>query len=165
MLVVHTGAPPCTKTIFSQGIFSGYRYYDRQRLAPEFPFGFGLSYTKFRFSGLGVRRSRAGVDVTFSVSNTGRRAGADVAQVYVGPGPSRRGVQQAVRALGGFARVALGPGRTRRVTIRLGARSFQYWNDRRQHWKTNPGRRTIWVGDADARSHLPLHARARIGGR
>ena len=151
--------------MFSQGIFSGYRYYDRQRLAPEFPFGFGLSYTTFRFSRLRVRRSHGGVDATFRVTNTGRRAGTDVAQVYVGPGPSRRGVQQAVRALGGFARVTLGPGRTRRVTIHLGARSFQYWDERRQGWTTNPGRRTIRVGDADARSHLPLHATMRIGGR
>src|SRR5207248_8095323 len=158
-------ASPCTKTVFSQGIFSGYRYYDRERLKPEFPFGFGLSYTTFRFSGIRVRRSHGGVNVTFSVSNTGRRAGADVAQVYVGPGPSRRGVQQAVRALRGFARVALGAGRARRVTIHLDARSFQYWGERGQRWKTDRGRRAIWVGDADARGHLQVHAAVRIGGR
>src|SRR5205823_3054766 len=112
---------PCTKTVLTQGIFSGYRYYDQERLAPEFAFGYGLSYTSFRFSRLSTRAAPPRLEVTFSITNTGRRTGADVAQVYVGPGPTRPGVQQAPRALRGFRRVSLGPGRTRRLTVVLDA--------------------------------------------
>ena len=153
---------PCTMTQLSQGIFSGYRYYDKQRLEPQFPFGYGLSYTTFRFGGLELRRRGGGLSVQFSVTNVGHRAGTAVAQVYVGPGPERFGVQQAVRALRGFQRVTLAPRQTRHVTIRLDARSFQYWNQKTQTWTTNRGTRTIWVGDAAAPSHLPLRGMAEI---
>jgi beta-glucosidase len=155
-----SAVPPalsCHKTVMSQGIFTGYRFYDAQRLLPEFPFGFGLSYTRFRFSRLAVRGHR----ISFTVRNVGRVVGAEVGQVYVGPGPAVPGVQQAVRTLAGFARLSLGPGRSRRVTITLDERSFQYWDELQQRWHTDRGSRRIWVGDADARSHLPLTARVR----
>jgi beta-glucosidase len=156
---------PCTKTVLTEGIFSGYRYYDRERLAPEFAFGYGLSYTSFRFSRPTIKPTHGGLDVTFSVTNTGRRAGAEVAQVYVGNGPPLPGVQQAPRALRGFRRVALAPGRTWRGTISLDARSFQFWDERGQRWRTDPGNRVIWVGDADSPQRLPLRVRVRLTAR
>jgi beta-glucosidase len=89
-------------TTYSEGIFVGYRWYDKSGVAPLFPFGYGLSYTTFGFSHLTVnRRGRRGVVVSFEVTNTGSRTGAEVPQVYVGPGPAVPGVQQAVRALAG----------------------------------------------------------------
>jgi len=152
---------------FSEGVFVGYRFFDKEGIAPMFPFGWGLSYTSFRFSKLRVRRAGAGLNVSFDVSNTGRRAGVDVAQVYVGAAPSVPvGVQQAVRSLAGFDRVALRPGQTRRLTIHVGPgrdlsgygdrRAFEYWRTTSQSWAAAPGARRIWVGDADTRSRLPL---------
>jgi beta-glucosidase len=143
----------------SQGIYSGYRFYDQLELPVQFPFGFGLSFSKFQFSKLNLtKRDDGSVTVAFDVSNASAVAGAVVPQVYVGPGPELASMQQAVRSLRGFDRVYLDPGETRRVSIDLDERSFQYWSEPSQKWITNYGRRTIFVGDADAPSHLPLHA-------
>jgi beta-glucosidase len=158
---------------FSEGMFVGYRFFDREGIRPLFPFGFGLSYTRFRFSGLSVRRARRGLNVSFVVTDSGRRAGAEVAQVYVGPAPRvPTGVQQPPRSLAGFDRIVLASGQSRRVTIHLGPgadldgygdrRAFQYWSTPAQAWVTAPGPRTIWVGDADAPSQLPLRWRGAV---
>jgi beta-glucosidase len=147
----------CVKTVNSEGIFTGYRFYDASGIRPEFPFGFGLSYTSFRFSKLRVR----GHTASFVVRNTGRVAGSEVAQVYLGPGPAVPGVQQAARSLRAFARVTLRRGQSRRVTIHLDARSFQYWDEVAQRWHTDRGLRRVWVGDADSPARLKLSARMR----
>jgi beta-glucosidase len=150
------GCPAATGTVESEGIFSGYRFFDQEHITPLFPFGYGLSYTTFRFSTLHLQ-SRAGeADVRFTVTNTGWMPGTEVAQVYIGPGPDIPGVQQAVRSLRGFQRITLDPGRSERITIHLDARSFQYWNEGTQRWTTNWGPRTIWAGDADGPANLPL---------
>jgi beta-glucosidase len=159
--------PPCVNTLLAgangttctnetEGIFEGYRFFDRQGITPAFPFGYGLSYTTFQFSNLKLTPTAGAVDVSFDLKNTGSVAGADAAQVYVGPGPNVDGVQQAVRALRGFERIELQPGEIRHVTIHLDQRSFQYWDEKTQQWVTNWGDRMIWVGDADALANLPL---------
>ena len=155
---------------FSEGVFVGYRFFDREGLRPLFPFGFGLSYTSFRLSHLRTRRAGRGFNVTFDVTNRGRVTGDDVAQVYLGPAPAvPTGVQQAMRSLVGFDRVVLNPHQTKRITIHIGPgadrngsgdrRAFQYWDTSTQAWITAGGRRRLWVGDADGASHLPLTAR------
>jgi len=145
-------------SIETQGIYSGYRYYDRLGLAVQFPFGFGLSYTRFTFSRLRLTaRADGGLDVDFDVTNAGGRAGDAVAQVYVGPGPELPVVQQAVRSLRGFERLSLAAGERRHVSIALDRRAFQYWSEARQQWVSH-GPRTISVGDADDPAHLPLTA-------
>jgi beta-glucosidase len=157
---------------FTEGDFVGYRFFDREGIAPLFPFGWGLSYTTFRFSHLTTSHRGGGIDVGFDVTNTGSVTGADVAQVYVGPAAGApAGVQQTARSLRGFARVTLSPGQTRHVTIHLGPgsdvngngdrRAFQYWSTPAQKWVTLPGTRSIWVGDADAPANLPLSTRVR----
>jgi beta-glucosidase len=101
------------------GIFEGYRWYDEHGVPPLYPFGHGLSYTEFRYSGLNARpASDGGLDVTFRVRNVGDRAGTAVPQVHVGPSnalPSA--VQQAVRRLAQFARVPLAPHGSAGVTL------------------------------------------------
>jgi beta-glucosidase len=154
---------------WTEGIYVGYRFFDREGIAPLFPFGWGLSYTEFRYSGLRVHRAGAGLNINFNVSNTGQVAGTAVPQVYIGPAPTApAGVQQAVRSLAGFARVKVRPHLTVRATIHLGPghdingygnrRAFQYWDTTRQAWATAAGARTIWVGDADTSSRLVLSA-------
>jgi len=156
------GENPSAET---QGIYSGYRYYDQLGLPVQFPFGYGLSYTTFSFSSLKLKANDNGtVTATFDARNTGRIGGAAVPQVYVGPGPKVDGVQQAVRALRGFDRIYLEPGQTKRVTIDLDQRSFQYWSESGQQWVTDYGSRTIFVGDADSTSFLPLSASVTLGG-
>ena len=94
--------------------------------------------------------------MAFDVKNTGSRAGSDVAQVYVGPGPAVGGVQQAVRSLRGFDRVQLAAGETKHEVFNLAPRSFQYWSAAQSQWVTNSGARTIYVGDGDSASTLAL---------
>jgi beta-glucosidase len=150
-------------SVETQGIYSGYRYYDNLGLPVQFPFGFGLSYTLFQFSALTLRpKEDDTVAVTFSVRNSGSVAGAAVPQVYVGPGPAVDGVQQALRSLRGFDRVYLEPGESKQMTIELDRRSFQYWSEPKQRWVTNYGNRTIYVGDADEPSFLPLSAAFKL---
>src|SRR5262249_41993815 len=140
-----------TGTVESEGIYAGYRYFDKLGITPQIPFGYGLSYTTFQYSGLSLTSNLDGtVSVGFDIKNTGTRAGADAAQVYVGPGPDKAGIQQAVRALRGFDRVQLDPGQSKHETITLDARSFQYWDDATQQWLTDFGPRKIWVGDSSS---------------
>jgi len=136
------------KTTFSEGVLVGYRWFDRKKIEPLFPFGFGLSYTSFAYSG--IKSSPAadgGVDVAVQIENTGSVAGDEVAQVYVEkPEHPPAGVQFADDILAGFERVPLGPGETKEVVIHVPLRQFQYWSTAEKKWVTPAGTRTIWVG-------------------
>ncbi|MEV7038584.1 glycoside hydrolase family 3 C-terminal domain-containing protein [Amycolatopsis sp. NPDC051061] len=138
---------------YSEGLQVGYRWFDAQGRAPLFPFGHGLSYTTFAFSGLSVRNTRDGATATFTVRNTGKRAGAEVAQLYLGF-PAAAG--EPPRQLKGFSRVELAPGQARRVTIELDARDFSTWDTGSHAWRPVKGGFTVQVGDS-SRS-LPLQA-------
>lgn len=138
------------RVLYKEGIFVGYRGYAHNHVEPLFPFGYGLSYTTFRFANLAVSPQSAGADpkviVTFDVTNTGSRAGADVAQVYVSDGHAK--VERPERELKGFERVMLAPGETKHLSIDLDARSFAYWDVKAQKWTIDPGKFTVRVGDA-----------------
>ncbi len=138
---------------YSEGVDVGYRWYDSQGLTPLFPFGFGLSYTSFKFSNLQVGSLTAGGAATVSatVTNTGSRAGADVAQLYV-TDPAASG--EPPRQLEGFSRVSLQPGAAATVHFQLTQRNLQYWNSSGNAWATSTGSYGIAVGDSDA--SLPL---------
>jgi beta-glucosidase len=133
--------------IQGNGIFQGYRWFDKNGYTPLFPFGHGLSYTTFAYRNLVLKAEKGGtVRVSFIVQNMGTVAGAVVPQVYVGAAPSP--IEQTVRALRGFSKVELQPGDARRVEITLDPRSFQYWNAETHAWTFLAGPRTIWVGDS-----------------
>jgi hypothetical protein len=153
-------------TDWTQGIYSGYRYYDKEGIPVQFPFGYGLSYTSFRWSGLHVRPSAdGGLDVTFTLTNTGRQVGAEVPQVYLGaPADQPSGVQFAVRALAAFDRVTLQPGQSQTVTEHVGLRQLQYWSSAKQQWVLATGPRAVYVGDADAPADLPLQTGIDVQG-
>jgi beta-glucosidase len=133
---------------WTQGIYVGYRYYDKLEIPVRFPFGHGLTYSSFWYDGLRVIQDGDRATVTFTIRNTGKVAATAVPQVYLGPAADApAGVQQAVRALRGFDRVELAPGEARRVSIPLDPRSFQYWDSPSQSWVTARGERRIWVGE------------------
>ncbi len=142
---------------YREGIFVGYRAvgHDGQP-APLFPFGYGLSYTRFAFSNLSVKPAEAGpsgpITVSFTVRNTGQQAGAEVAQVYVGD-PSAT-VPRPEKELKGFKRVMLSPGEARRVSVTLNRRSLAYWSTRSNGWAVDPGKFVVYVGDSS--EHVPL---------
>ena len=146
---------------YSEGLLVGYRWYDAEHIQPEFPFGYGLSYTTFRLGHLAVTApGRAGtVTVRLSVTNTGRVAGAETVQVYVGD-PAAAG--EPPKQLKGFRKVQLRPGETRQVRIQLDRSAFAYWNSSAGSWAVAPGSYQIMVGNSSA--SLPLHAAVRLTG-
>lgn len=141
---------------YEEGIFIGYRYYDKDKVQPLFPFGFGLSYTSFVFSNLEVTpqvASQTGsITVGFDVTNTGSRAGAEVAEVYAGD-PSAT-APRPVRELKGFSRVTLAPGKSSHVMVTLNRRSLAYWDTNTHYWRIDPGKFVVYVGDSSR--NVPL---------
>ncbi|MEU4995682.1 glycoside hydrolase family 3 C-terminal domain-containing protein [Streptomyces sp. NPDC021622] len=132
---------------YSEGIFTGYRGFDKAAVEPLFPFGHGLSYTEFGYSRLSVRRAGAGYEVSFTVTNRGRRKGAEVPQLYMGA-PRGTAVEMAVKTLAAFDRVELRPGQSRRVTLRVDERQLSYWDTEGTRWVRPEGRRAVYVGSS-----------------
>ena len=126
---------------YKEGIFVGYRWYDARRLKPAFPFGYGLSYTKWRLRRPQVR----GRTVSVRVRNVGRRRGSTVVQLYLGM-PSTQAVPQPRRQLRGYRKVVLRPHRSKRVRFRLTRRDLAYWDTGARGWRVAPGRYRISVG-------------------
>lgn len=145
---------------YTEGVHVGHRWYDAQRVTPLFPFGHGLSYTTWQYEDLAVRPERGGLRVEFTVRNTGRRKGTEVAQVYVGPSPELR-LDQPVRALAGYRRLTLGPGRSQRVTVTVDARALSSWDPEKRAWVVGSGRREVFAGRSSR--ELPLRAKAVVG--
>jgi beta-glucosidase len=151
---VSPGQTPHVK--YAEGVFVGYRYYTTYGKHPLFPFGYGLSYTSFAFSNLQVSPTspakHGDVSVSFDVTNTGRRIGADVAQVYVGD-PSAH-LKRPAKELKGFKKVRLAPGEKQRVSITLDWRAFAYWSTATNDWQIDPGNFDISVGDSSENTPL-----------
>jgi beta-glucosidase len=142
--------PGTKRVVYKEGIFVGYRGYEHNHVKPLFPFGYGLSYTTFKFANLAVSPESAGanpqVTVTFDVTNSGSRKGAEVAQVYVSDDHSK--IERPERELKGFERVPLAPGETKHVSVMLDARAFAYWSPDTKKWTIDPGKFTVRVGDS-----------------
>jgi beta-glucosidase len=142
------------KVLYSEGIDVGYRYYDAHHEAPMFPFGYGLSYTSFRFSDLRITR-QAGRQVTVSatITNTGRVAGSDVAQLYLSDPAA---ATEPPRQLKGFQKVTLRPGQSATVRFSLNGHDLSYWNSAANGWVVPAGQFGVYLGDSSALAGLPL---------
>jgi len=142
--------PDEKKVEYKEGVFLGYRYFDKSGIQPLFPFGFGLSYTTFAFRDLAISPSSVSGDqpvtVSFDVTNTGNRAGADVAEVYVRE--ANPPLLRPLRELKGFSKVLLNPGETKHVSVELNRRAFAYYNVAKHEWTADPGKFQIYVGDS-----------------
>ena len=139
--------PGTNKVVYREGIFMGYRGYEHNHVEPQYPFGYGLSYTTFSMGDLKAESAGDGrFHVTFSITNTGQRAGATVAQIYVGEDSPK--VERPVKELKGFARVMLQPGETKSVSVDLNPRSFSYFDVGSSTWKADAGSYTLMLGDS-----------------
>jgi beta-glucosidase len=162
---VDTSVPcPYYQEYYSEGVDVGYRWYDSQGIEPAFPFGFGLSYTGFHYGTLRIERGVKGAPPTAAslvVKNTGKRTGWAVPEIYVSlegqPGAPEPPVQ-----LAGFAKVRLAPKESRRVTIALQSRSFDYWSEADTGWRPAKGCDRVEAGSSSR--ELPLVKRVAIGG-
>jgi beta-glucosidase len=149
-------APGTNRISYGDDIFVGYRGYEHNHTQPLFPFGFGLSYTSFRYSNLEIHQDpgapAGGYTLSFDVTNTGERKGADVAQIYVSEDQPK--VPRPLQELKGFARVDLAPGETRHVTVPLNARSFAWYDVAAKSWHVDAGTFTIHVSRSSADPQL-----------
>ena len=145
--------PGTAEVAYREGVFVGYRGYQQSGKKPLFPFGYGLSYTTFRYQNLSLRavaghktNDSAGLayEVSFDVTNTGRRPGADIAQLYVGE--AQPPVPRPEKELKGFARINLGAGETQKARILLDRRAFSYYDTSAHRWRVDPATFTIFVG-------------------
>jgi beta-glucosidase len=141
---------------YSEGIFVGYRHFDRSPVKPLFPFGFGLSYTQFSYGSLKVSPQSGDltqpVHVSFDLRNVGEREGAEVAEVYVSDNHSS--VPRPVKELKGFSRADLRPGETKHVDLTLDRRAFSFYDTKTKEWKAEPGTFNILVGSASDKIEL-----------
>jgi len=136
---------------YKEGVFVGYRGYEHNGIKPLFPFGYGLSYTTFKYANLAVTPASGGqtgafFTVSFDLTNIGDRAGAEVAQVYVADDHSK--ISRPAKELKGFSKVTLQPGETKHVTIDLDARAFAYYDVGAKQWHITPGNFGVLVGQS-----------------
>jgi beta-glucosidase len=172
---VHDSYYPAAGTnrvVYKEGVFVGYRGYEHNGTKPLFPFGYGLSYTSFQYGNLVIKPANAAAkndgfssplyQVSFDVTNTGAREGADVAQIYVAEAQSK--VSRPAKELKAFERINLKPGETKTSTVILGGRAFSYYDAAAKKWRADPDEFQILVGrssqDIQLRSSLTLSADA-----
>lgn len=137
-------AGPGRMVQYREGLYVGYRYYQTAGVPVAFPFGYGLSYTSFAYSNL----QAASNGVTLTVTNTGKRAGAEIVQLYVAkPGAE---VFRPAQELKGFAKVQLQPGESKTVAIPLDDKAFRYWNTKTDSWEVEGGNYELRVGASSA---------------
>ena len=143
---------PHARVEYREGIFMGYRGYEKTGIKPLFPFGYGLSYTTFEYSNLDIKADGKEFVVSFDVKNTGKMAGAEVAQLYVGD--DECSLIRPEKELKGFDKVFLKAGETKRVSVRLGEEAFRFFDPIERKFKVEPGTFTVKVGSSVADIHL-----------
>ena len=149
----NAGGKKETTVNYNEGIFVGYRWYEKKNIKPLFPFGFGLSYTSFAFSDLKLSGTDT-VSVSVQVKNTGSVEGAEVVQLYVQDVESS--VERPVKELKGFSKVTLKAGETKTVSMVLTRADFSFWDEKTKAWKAQPGKFTILIGNSS--KNTPLSA-------
>ncbi|MEH6571221.1 MAG: glycoside hydrolase family 3 C-terminal domain-containing protein [Halioglobus sp.] len=150
------------KSYYNEGVFVGYRYYDKKKVEPLFPFGYGLSYSNFEFSDISVDRSAISendtVNISLSVKNTGKVSGKEVVQLYVRDMESSVGRPQ--KELKHFAKISLKPGEAEVVSFQLSNRDFAFYSARHQQWITESGDFTVMIGNSSR--NLPLRQKISL---
>jgi beta-glucosidase len=136
---------------YAAGAAVGYKWFQKRGLTPLFPFGYGLSYTRFRYTALRTHISDAQLTVSLTVTNIGNESGAAVPQVYVGPAA---GGWEAPRRLGGWSKVTLPPGGSATPSIRIDPRLLAVFDAAHDRWQRPAGIYEVWAGDPAASVEL-----------
>ena len=129
---------------YKEGIYVGYRHFDTRKVKPQFPFGFGLSYTTFKYG----KPTLSGNTVSVAVTNTGTREGKETVQLYVGD--VKCSVDRPVKELKGFEKVSLAPGETKTVSFTIAPRDLQFFDEATHQWKSEPGKFKFYIGASSA---------------
>lgn len=147
---------------YKEDIFVGYRYYEKKKIAPLFPFGFGLSYTNFEYTGIRLDKQEMSendtLTVTAGVRNAGKTAGREIVELYVADGKGER--IRPRKELKGFAKVELQPGEEKQVSLKLGRRAFAYYDTDLHDFHVQDGKFTILVGGSS--DSTPLCAEVTV---
>jgi beta-glucosidase len=139
--------PGTNKTVnYKEDIFVGYRYFDTHKVAPQFAFGHGLSYTVFDYSNLSVTAEGKTVKVKLSITNSGKRVGAEVVQIYVHD--EEASVKRPQKELKAFQKVLLNPGETKALEFSLNEDAFQYYDETKKQWVLENGKFIIMAGSS-----------------
>ncbi|MBT6604408.1 glycosyl hydrolase [Candidatus Bathyarchaeota archaeon] len=138
--------------MYAEGIFVGYRYYEKKKITPTFPFGYGMSYTEFQYSGLKLDKesmtNEEMLTVTLSVTNTGKIAGKEIVQLYVAPHGSK--LKRPEKELKEFAKIHLEPSESKEISFELSERAFAYYDDHYAEWIVDSGEYSILIGASSA---------------
>ena len=144
------------KVHYDEGIYVGYRHFDKEEIEPLFPFGFGLSYTTFGYENLKVSATTMTPGETLSVSvdvvNSGDRAGTEIVQLYIADLECR--IDRPPKELKGFARVPLNPQERQTVRFSIESKDLAFYNDQLHDWAIEPGQFTILIGSSSRNIHL-----------
>jgi len=147
---------------YLEEIYVGYRWYEKEKIKPLFPFGFGLSYTNFEYSNLRIippKKEDSAIAFSVTVSNTGDAQGKEVVQCYVGVQNSS--VERALKELKKFSKVDLNSGESKELIFELSERDLSYWNEDEKSWSVEPAEYKIYVGGCS--DDTPLEASAWLG--
>ena len=151
--VEQRGTYTAARSVYNEGVFVGYRWYDAKGIKPLFPFGYGLSYTTFAYGKAEVSvlecADGPSVKVHVGIANTGKRAGKETVQLYVAPVNPK--IVRPVKELKDFAKVALAPGEAATIEFELGPRDFAYWDVVTHSWRVDAGEYEIIVGNLVSR--------------
>jgi beta-glucosidase len=129
---------------YTEGLFVGYRYFDTKNIEPMFPFGYGLSYTTYTYDNLKVEKDGDSFTVTYSISNTGKREGKEISQVYLAKTDSK--FERPAKELKGFNKVSVKPGETTNVTVTINKKDLMIYDDKSNQWYFEPGKYQVIVG-------------------
>jgi hypothetical protein len=142
--------------IYKEGVFVGYRHFDKEKIEPMFPFGFGLSYTSFEFSDLKLKKDSMTIDDSLSVSvtvkNMGKIAGDEIVQLYISD--KEASVEREHKSLKGFARVNLKGGESKTVTMKIDKSALSFYDVDSKSWVAESGEFEVLVGSSSRDIHL-----------
>jgi len=141
---------------YKEGLLVGYRYYDTKRVAPQFPFGYGLSYTTFSIGPVTATRQNKDVKVHLTIKNTGAREGMETVQIYVRP--LKPSVSRPVHELKAFRKIPLKSGESAPLEFTLGSDAFSYFDAAKNRWQVDPGEYEIEAGTSSEK----IESRAKV---
>ena len=137
---------------YEEKLLVGYKWYDKQNIKTLFPFGYGLSYTKFTYSNLKIQQDKDDILCTFNVQNSGDCSGAETTQCYVAYKGATE--EEPLKTLQGFDKTFLAPDEDSQIQISLNRRNFSYWNTDKKEWEVKPGSYEIMIGSSAEDIHL-----------